>query len=249
MPRKIIEFHPSVVLAHTPDESPLVVMSVYDTGYRMKAYNGSANPPGGNPSFGKGDRSPEDTLRREISEEFDPGFQGPKSDALVFGQRVVWACPTDIQAVRNALSDIKPVGDFYVEFAHQIMRNENKGDSKGTGLYSVYSAIISQDVIEKVRQSVRNGKTISTEGNLNVFSLDDLIKSELGEFAIAHAATPIFNYFFGTHISYPAGVHATPLLSLSPLRKSFQDYESGEFEYSREKPSPDKPSFHESVLG
>lgn len=247
MPEKRkLEFHPSVTFAYS-EEAKKFLMSVYDDGYRMKAYVGSANPIGGNPSFDKGDRGPEDTLLREIKAEYDPDFQGPNGDTLVFGQKVSWASPFDIKMIRTILvNESHPWEDFYVNFSNQILNNGKNGDPPGTGLYSVYYAEIPIELIEIVSFNLRNKKTISNEGGCGVFSLDDLVKSELGEFSIAHAATPMFNKLFDVKVPFPKEV-IVESLGHKP-GPSFKDY-LNDFEYSRESPKPGRPSFHDVIFG
>ena len=144
--KKLVTFHPSVTIAHCNEgkQKGKILMAVYDTGYRMKAYHGSANPIGGNPSYSKGDRSPTNTIHREVIEEYNPQFQGPNHDALVFGQKVNWASPQDIQFIRDSLlQNIEPWRDFYVRFLQQIKHGDGLGDPAGDGLYSVFDSQVS----------------------------------------------------------------------------------------------------------
>lgn len=245
--KKLVTFHPSVTIAHCNEghQNGKLLMAVYDEGYRMKVYNGSANPIGGNPSNRKGDKRPYDTIYREISEEYDPKFQGPNNDALVFGQKVNWASSRDIELVRDSLlHGIQPWKDFYVRFMQQIKKGDKLGDPSGDGIYSVFCSQISPDVVECVQENIT--KTLSNEGFVRIFTLDDLIKSELGEFAVAHAAAPMINLYFDCNIPYPQAIHAEPLSR--PIRKSFRDYLE-DFRYSTEKPKLDRPCFNEIVFG
>ena len=251
MSKKIskLEFHPSVTIAYCEEGSKkgTLLTAIYDSGYRMKAYVGSANPIGGNPSRKKGDRNPQGTIVREISEEYDPAFQGPNHDALVFGQKVDWALPEDIRLVSGSLvNKIQSWRDFYVEFRGQIKKGDLLGDPAGCGIYSVFLSSIPSEIIECVERNIAQGKTLSNEGNIGVFYLDKLIKNELGEFSVAHAAAPIFNEYFGVKIPFPEEV-VVESLKTAP-RILFTDY-LNDFEYSKTRPNSGKPSFHEVVFG
>lgn len=248
--KKLVAFHPSVTIAHCIEgnQRGKLLLAVYDAGYRMKAYIGSANPIGGNPSNVKGDKSTQDTIHREVSEEYNPDFQGPEHNALVFGQKVDWASPRDIELVRNSLlARIQPWKDFYVRFSQQIKKDDKLGDCAGDWLYSVFYSQISSDAVECAQENISRNKTLSNEGFVGIFTLDDLVKSELGEFAVAHAAAPMINlFYFDCNIPYPQDVHVEPLSE--PIRKSFRDYLE-DFKYSTEEPKPGKPSFSEIVFG
>ena len=247
--KKLVEFHPSVTIAYCDKgkNSGKLLMAVYDSGYRMKAYVGSANPIGGNPSYVGWDINPKDTLVREISEEYNPNFQGPNHDSLVFGQKVDWASPKDIQIIRDSLlNQTNSWQDFYINFSEQIKNGEKLGDPQGTGIYSVFYSLVGDDAIECAEENILKNKTLSNEGNLGVFTLDDLINRELGKFSVAHAAAPILNKYFGVLIPYPEELKIESMQTQP--RNSFQDYLE-DFKYSDVKPKPDKPSFRETVFG
>lgn len=248
MEKRLVEFHPSLVIAHCVEgkEKGKLFLSVYDSGYFMKAYVDSANLPGGNPSHKKGDRSPLDCFIREITEEYNPEFQGPNHDALVFGQKVDWALPEDITPVKDALLAAKPWEDFYVIFSKQITNENKNGDPAARGLHSVFYSHMPSEVIEIVRRKREIGKVFSSEGNCDIFTLDSLLNSELKEFAVAHAAAPILNKYFDVKIPFPDGIITESLGAT--MRKSYSYYQN-DFSYSREMPKPGKPSFHEAVFG
>lgn len=215
-----VDAHPSVTIAFCA-ESGKLLLSVYDQGYPRAAYRGSANNIGGNPE-GE-DRSPEAVLVKEIKEEFDPEHSEEKQ----YVGKVLWAPKGDIEAIRNSLlSREVPLQDFLVK-QEGIIEGGNK---PYTAIYSAFLSPITPEAIEIAERNIRDGKNIPTEGLVGVFTLDQLINNERGEFSTAHATAPSLNWYFQSKIPFPSQLHVEPI---GPPRPSFSSYLQ-DFEYLKE---------------
>ncbi len=218
MPKQKLDAHPSVVVVREFNE---FLFSVYDQGYPRKAYRLSANNMGGNPE--PYDVSPERTLIKEIAEEFDPNHPVEKT----FVGKVDWASDEDIRFIRNGLfSGLRPLQDFFVQQKEPI----EGGNKPYTAIYSAFYSEVPFFIIEKVRENLRNGKNIPTEGLVGVFTLEDLANSPRGEFSTAHITAHILNWKYGSKIPHPKQLTAEPI---GLPRKSYKDYLS-DFEYDNE---------------
>jgi hypothetical protein len=235
--KETLDCHPSVVVAHSP-ETQSFLFSVYDETYPKKAYRGAANNIGGNPepfdfatdpltrvSCG----SPSALLIREIYEELDPYAQGPNNDnPNRLGQKVNWASPKDIVAIRDSLvKGLQPMQDFMVRQPKAIPGAK----APYQGIYAVFYTELSGGVIEKAERAVRDKKVLITEGLTGVFTLEELANSERGEFAAAHITAHILNWKFGSTIPHPNGISAEPM---GQPRERYSDY-FADFNYSNEK--------------
>ena len=221
--------HPSVVIAYSEDVGKLL-LSIYDCTYPHRAYRCAANNIGGNPGSDDGnsiesDQSPIDVLRREIKEEFNPDHGGKK----IHWGLVDWAEKDDIELLRDSLlTNIEPHSDFYFEIG-----TFPDGPTKLIkGICSVFSTSISEQVILCVERNGRGKhyRHLSTEGLVDTFTLDELVKSPKGNAATAYATAPILNHRFESRIRFPDEVSAKPI---GQPRESFEEYLK-EFSYEVE---------------
>lgn len=220
MSKQRLDAHPSVVIAYSPKVEKLL-MSVYDEGYPRKAYRLSANNIGGNPE--PYDISPENTLIKEIAEEFNPNHQEEKQHV----GRVLWANEEDIRSVRNNLvAKLMPLQDF-LAVQKEIIDGGNK---PYVAIYSAFYTEIPEQVINSIDIGLKNNQNFVTEGLIGVFSLNELEDNPRGEFSTAHLTAHILNWKFGSKILHPIQLTAEPL---GMPRKSYESYLS-DFEYDNE---------------
>ena len=215
-----LDAHPSVVVVHNL-ETHKFLFSVYDNGYPKKAYRLSANLIGGNPE--SHDTSPETTLIREICEEIDPNHLEEKK----FVGKVKWANNETIRRVRNGIfADFIPFQDFLVTQDGVI----EGGNKPYTAIYSAFYSGIDSNALVHIENAITRDLTMTTEGSLRVCTLEDLAKSERGEFSTAHATAPILKHMFDYKIPFPKQIHAE---AIGLPKKSFRDY-LVDFEYIAE---------------
>lgn len=204
MQTKIVDYHPSVLIAYSEKNGKLIT-SVYDGGYPQEPFRFSANFIGGNPNIN--DATPLDVLLRELAEEINP-------EASINED---WANREDIALIKRALlTNLEPYVDFYF---HGFSFKKGKR-TEYDAIFSTYFANIPEDVVDCLEKNLRNSKRIVTEGLIGTFTLEILEKR--GEFGTAHATAPILNKRFSTQIPYPDGIRAQMLPT--PIRRSFEDY-------------------------
>lgn len=202
-----LDAHPSVTIAYCKNK---LLMAVYDGSYPQVSYRFSANNIGGNP--GKEDYSPKDTVKREISEEFDP-LHG---ELTKFKERVLWAKKEDINLIKHGLIDkLIPYQDFLV---NTTQLSYDKTTHTYTAIYSTFIAEVSPDVIECAEANLRRIRRFTTEGLSGVFTLEELtydpVKKEL---STAHGSAPILNHFFYSKIPHPSEIKANPIGNVRDL--------------------------------
>ncbi len=247
--KRIIEAQPSLVIAYC-EKGNKVLTSVYDAGYRKgkSPYVLTPNIIGGNPDLKYVKNGPLEVLVREINEEFDPEFQIEHPDTNQFRQRVAWATPEDIGVVRNALFEgIEPYQDFFVD-----AQSFREGTATYKAIYSYFFSNISPEVIDVVESNLRRQKSLSPEGLVGVFTLEELEKDPRGMFGTAHITAPALNHCFETNIPYPEEYLRVSVEGIP--RESYTGYLL-DFEYSKVRkpnhndPSKEDPSFHEVIFG
>jgi len=215
-----IDAHPSVVIAYEPVSEKLMFVA-YDEGYPKVAYRLSVNLIGGNPEAT--DSIPENVLIKEVSEEFDPNHPEEKKKV----GKVLWAPSEDIRIIRNTLlSNIKPYQDFYT-----VIGEITGGNKPHTAIFSTFQTIIDDKTVYLAERSMEDRTHVTTEGLLRVHTLEQLAKSERGEFATAHITAPILNHRFGCHLSFPSVVRVE---AMGLPRRTYESYRT-DFEYNNEK--------------
>lgn len=220
MEKITLDAHPSVIVAHCWEEEKFL-FNVYDNGYPRAAYRGSANNIGGNPEAF--DVSPQSVLINEISEEFDPNHPEEKK----YVGKVEWASKEDILRIRNELlGTFNYFRDFLVG-QQEVIEGGNK---PYTAIYSAFYAPVSSIVIEIAERNIRDGKNIPTEGNIGVYTLEELAHHPRGEFSTAHVTAHILNWRFDCKIPHPKQITAE---ALGRPRGRFSDYLK-DFEYNQE---------------
>lgn len=218
MSRKLIQAHSGLVIVH-PSSRDEVVLSGYDGGYPPMLYRSKPNLLGGNPEALERHLGTREVLEREVAEELDRG----KKEVDWKNRPITWASLDDICLIRNAiLTNIRPYKDFVMDVAKQDGAYRGGGFS---ALQSVYSAQIPDDVLECIRDNVRHGRRMATEGFLGIHFLHQLAVA--GEYSTSHATAPILSDYFGIQIPSPEWMS---IAQVSGPRATFKDYES-EFEY------------------
>jgi len=193
MPKEKIDAHASVLITYSLEAEKLF-LSQYNAGYPKAIFRGSANLIGGNVS--PNDYSPEDVLIRELSEEFNPNHGIEKK----FVGEVDWASDSDIRLIRTSLFGFQPLQDFKI--IQPRIGKDGEQDNYDHVFNSVFYAEIPGKTIETIERNIRDGKNITTEGNIGLFTLEELAKSEKGIYSTAWATAPILNYKFGSDIPH-----------------------------------------------
>jgi len=219
--KTILDAHPSVMIAYSP-ELQKFLFSVYDDSYPRKIYRNSANLIGGNPR--PDDKGPENTLLREITDEINPNHELKKK--FIIGE-VAWAPEQEIQFIRNSLIQFTPFQDF---LANQEEKIEG-GNKPYKAIYSVFYSEIPKEAIEIAEKNLAAKKEIASEGNLGVFSLEQLTTSSRGEFSTAHITAHILNWKYSSHIPQTKLIHAE---AIGFPRKNYKDYLQN-FDYNPER--------------
>jgi hypothetical protein len=222
---KNIDFHPSTVVVWSPETEKLL-MAKYDEGYKFPVFRGSANNIGGNPNPRDfQELGPQNVLTREVTEEYDPLH--PNGHSFLKEEDIVWASPEDIAAIRNAIVfNALSVQDFWA-----IQYHIEGADKPYVAIYSGFRSDVSGEVIEIAERNIKNGKQLSTEGFTGVFSIDDLVNSERGEFSTAHISGPMINFMIGSDIPHSSAFEVSPI---GLPRRLFRDY-TQEFDYDLDK--------------
>lgn len=215
----ILDAHPSVLVAYSP-ETQKFLFSVYDEGYPRKVYRNSANFIGGNPV--PEDQCPEDVLIREIAEEINPNHSVNEGV-----HKVEWASEQEIRFIRNSLFQFYPLQDFLVKQSEMI----DGGNKPYQAIYSVFYSEISKKTIATIEKNITNKKKIASEGNLGVFSLEQLAISPKGEFSTAHITAHILNWKYDSKIPYTKKISSE---AIGLPRKNYKDYLEN-FDYNQER--------------
>ncbi len=221
MEARIVNSHPSVIIVTNGDE---VLTAGYNQTYKP-AYRGRANPIGGNPRPNL-DRSPLDTLRRELGDELFPGEIKREKGTEIVTEKLQGEIPRNdkvrnfasaekILALRDSLlENYRGVRDYFV----QVPLVPGGSKQPYNAIYSVYSATLPDRVFNMVRKNLEEGFDMTNEGLLMVRSLDDLVK---GNPLLAHSAGPIFADFFDLLIPNPEDVK---IERLGDIRDSYMSY-------------------------
>ncbi len=228
MERRQLNAHPSVMFVYSQNGRCEVILSGYDGGYPRIIYASAPNLLGGNPEQADKTRGPLDVLKREVEEE----IAREEKNVDWKGRVIQWASLEDITLIRSGiLNNVRAYDDFFVD-ARAIMartRGERRENVQMSDIYkAIYSAffsIVSQEVIECVRDNINAGKRFYTEGFIGVYNLSQL--EAAGEFSTAHVTAPILNEYFGTKIPYPEQLKVS---GLGSVRKKYTDYDS-DFEH------------------
>ncbi len=226
MEKIALDYHPSVTFICPKKDTGEVILSGYDGSYgkprktgdvsRAIAYRSKPNLLGGNPQLAEKLQGPYNTLIREIDEE----VRRVDSKLDFYGKPILWATDKDLDFIRGGIiPNLHPYGDF-------LSRAESVEGGIATcnainAISSTYVAVIPMDVVECIRDNIRNGKRLSNEGYIGIHYLKQL--EAAGEFSTVHATAPILNDHFGTHIPYPDEIKVTRLVK--NVRKKYRDYE------------------------
>ncbi len=220
MEKTKIDAHSSLVIID-PGNGDETILSGYDCKlFVPPIYRSKPNFIGGNPNISEKEKcGPYEVAVREVSEELDRGKE--KSDWK--GRPIQWAELEDILKVRKAvLTNMQPYKDFfgYIGKMERCSKWENCNF-----IQSVFISKVSKDVLECVRENIKNGKTMVTEGYLGIHYLGQLAMA--GEHSTAYFSGPILSDYYGVNISSPEEIDID---ELGLVRKYFKDYEK-EFEY------------------
>jgi len=215
--------HPSVMFVYSPKSQGEVILGGYDGGYPRVIYASAPNLLGGNPEQSDKTRGPHDVLKREVEEEIAREEKGVDWK----GRAIQWASLEDIALIRSGiLNNVKAYADFFVDTGAIMART--RGERRENvqmsdvykAIYSSFSSIVSQEVIECVRDNINAGKRFYTEGFIGIHNLRQL--ESAGEFSTAHATAHILNDYFGTNIPYPEQLKVRKLET--GVREKYIDY-------------------------
>lgn len=214
MERKITLSHQASTIFAKCDETGEFLLGQYDPGYpgKNRHWIGRVKLLGGNYFYGKNsDKSPWETVSREIKEE----FSGSKAAAeeMSFSQEHRFASLTDIELVRNALLNAVPMQDYLID------QPDPKEESRSYCIQSVFKASIPRKVMGVVEYNLSQKKSLINEGVLSIKTLDELV-----------AGSPLTQGITGLIIGYNEGAvlpHCfKDLYTFAPIGKPREGYEA-----------------------
>lgn len=215
-----IDRHASVVLVHYKNR---LVTNQYDDTYPLEAYRKCINLIGGTPN--KDDKSPLETLLRELAEEFrieteqvkefDPALVKTLGSGPPAPQVTRFASESDIEQVKESIiRTLVPYRDVILGVPAYPPRPTYKI------LFHVYAATISEEVVTTVRRNLDQHKSLVSEGFLR---LTDLHEVQNGTIGTAWATGPVLGSFFKAKMPNPDGITAE---EIGLPRESYNAYES-----------------------
>lgn len=219
-----IHNHASAVLTYNDKE---ILSNCYDETYPREIYRGRINLLGG--GQGKGDISPEYTLKREINEEFsteleedrhyDSNFSDVIGEGLGAPHPELFASSNDILSVKeDILLDISPYKDFLISIP------QYKKIPGFNVIISYYVSSLKKETIDCVKRNLNQGKSLVSEGFLKISKLEDIFS---GNILTAWGSGEIIEDFFRQKVPNPDGMK---FKELSKPRETMKDYFE-EFDY------------------
>ncbi|MEK6889155.1 MAG: hypothetical protein AABW80_03545 [Nanoarchaeota archaeon] len=178
MRKIILNHHVSTIIAKC-GETGEFLFGKYDSSYPglNKHLIGKVKLLGGNYFAGRNhDISPEETLRRELGEEFS-GKVATEGEMATL-QRHVFADEEEIRQVREALLNFEPFQDYFIHLPNQ------ENNPQIYFVQSVYISFISKGIIKIVKDNLRRGHSLTNEGLIAVHSLKDIMERRPATFGI-----------------------------------------------------------------
>ncbi len=219
MEKRILNHQSGTVIVDCP-ETKEFFLGQYDPGYPGNPrWIGRVKLLGGNYFYGRdNDQSPQETLIREINEEFSA--EQPAEGEMA-AKVESFASKQDIDYIRSNLIKACPFMDYLL---HQPSIKEGKPDIYV--IQSVFQVTVPREFMECVKENNAKGKNLINEGMVVVKTLDDLARGN----PMAQGAT-------GLIISHQQGVFfphdVYEAFTFAPMGKphsSYQDY-LPDFEY------------------
>jgi len=213
MEKTILNHHSSNVVAFCENTGEYL-LGQFDPSYpgRNQHWKGRGKLLGGNYFFGKDtDKSPLETLTREIKEEFS-GLKAA-AEEMSASQEHTFAPVAEIEFVRLALLKNTPFQDYFLNY------RDAKDNSVVYVILSAFMVSISKEVVDCVKNNLSKGKSLTNEGFLAVKNITELI-----------AGDPLTQGITGLVISQREGVFIPhclkDLFTFAPVGKPRDSYES-----------------------
>lgn len=198
-----VHHHASVAVVLS-ERSKEFLFDRYTETYRIPAWRGRLNLIGGGQS--SEDSSPWDIWEREVTEEFHETI------------------------AKNLITNAKPYKDFLVTVP-EVMEIQNGRIQRRKGfivVHTVFETFLDQEIFEQVRNHLKEGKKVKTEGSSVIKSLKDLGREEI---QFASATGPIMkDYLDRPDVKVSAGSQGMVVTPLGMPRDSLEEYFS-DFEY------------------
>ena len=200
----------SVVIIKAEHASELLC-AVYDSTYPLTAYRGRANLLGGNRDAQ--DAGPEETLLRELREEFSgsaPGQERSRHVEEILGEHRppepgAFANEEDIDVLRETIiKRIKP----YASFSCRVPSFPGGPRQPYTVTNSVFIAVIPRAVFEMARKNIIAGRGMLNEGHLFIAAFDELAR---GTILTAHDSGVVLSASLGIELPNPEHVSCREL--------------------------------------
>jgi len=178
------------------------LLSQYDATHPKESYRLRVNLIGG--AQEKKDKSPYDTLVRELKEEFSPSF--------------VHSLQKEI------LQKAQPYKDFLSIFQTPY---------EYVSIDSVYHSVIDRALFEEAENQIKKGKKLVREGLVKIVSLEDLVNGEpLTAWSTGEIISDIFNVKIPNPDQAVSIPMLTPIRdSHQAYREDFEYLDEGEIEY------------------
>lgn len=202
-----VHHHAAVVVIES-QMSRRFLFAGYDDGYPVTVFRNAINLLGGNHE--SCDRSPYDTLIREVNEEL-----------TIIGEREKYAPEALIDSIREKIHEsTKPIADFIV--TDPPVR---PGRKINDAIFSFYGARVDDYLLDEASKWLSEGKRITTEGFIRIVGLDEIVS---GSIPMAWGTPPLMKEYLGKEVPNSHNVQA---IKIGMPRSSFSDY-LGEFIYS-----------------
>jgi hypothetical protein len=229
--------HASVTIVSSEDKNRFL-LSRYDDGYPVKImFRGWGNLTGGANS--KKDSiysSPEDLVRRELSEEYSIADAEYEKDMIhltdkdsigMVERKKPFAPKEHINVIKESiLNGLIPYADYLVNIPGELFV-QGKNKEQYRNIFSVFLSELPSELFELAGGDLEKGLTLVNEGSIHLANLEELKK---GFPLLAWATAPILMDYTGANL--PNLINATAERVGSP-RKSFEDY-FNDFQYESE---------------
>jgi hypothetical protein len=227
--------HACVAIVSSADKSKFL-LSRYDDGYPVKImFRGWGNLTGGaNSRKDSILSSPEDLVRREISEEYSVDAAEYEEDMKHLTDKVIvgivenkkrFAPREHIEFIRKSISDkLVPYADYVVRIPGESFI-QGKNREQYQNIFSIFLSELPNDLLDMAKGDLEKGLTLVNEGSVHLAPIDELKK---GFPLLAWATAPVLIDYTGEK-DIPNLIHATAERVGMP-RRSFADYLT-DFEY------------------
>lgn len=224
-----IDYHAGNVIIEA-EKGNVFLFNKYNFSYPFKIYRGRINFMGGGKD--RGDFSPEELVKREISEEFSIKEDKSYDEALLENLRgekyslpkiEKFASEDEINYVKKEiLENMVSYQDFFVEFKNFVFNDYQPRKA----IFSVFYSKVSDNFFNVVEKNIKEGKNLVNDGFLKIVKLEDILSRKiLG----AWITGLVLEKHLRTDIPNPEGTKIKPL---GNPRKNFKEYLES-FKYSK----------------